>query len=341
MNKLRKAFFQCFFAILICFCSNLKSFALTESVFFIENHKNNIYKANYIDFYGIKNNKFYIYIKNNKNFLISEVKPNKNSSRLSTLENSILNITYPNDPELKRLDRLELEVFGTTYENLNSNERISKLSNTIGLADEKPNVAQNFNKMQTQEFPMESEDSSVSYPQVDNLEHVVFQKAFSQEDIYKRISRLEDKVFNKKFENLSLSDRIDALKAKIVKTNDNIISDNEDYYSSGTMIPAYGRDDFITANPNANYALSEIENRILKASYPNETIDERLSRIENKIFKRNFSNDSEADRLQRLLAVSEANQGKSGFFTSDKWSRGLAGAMQIGGLILMILAIIL
>ena len=57
------------------------------------------------------------------------------------------------------------------------------------------------------------------------------------------------------------------------------------------------------------------------------------------MFERTFSDDEEA-RIQRLLAVTTA-QKTSSEYDSNKWSQRLNAGMQIGSILLMVLAMIL
>ena len=86
--------------------------------------------------------------------------------------------------------------------------------------------------------------------------------------------------------------------------------------------------------------LTQLEDKILKSNFSNESVDIRLSRLENKMFNKSFSSDSDVERLDRLMAVSEAKNNAS-IFDNNKIMRGLSAGVQIGGIILMILAMIL
>ncbi len=280
------------------------------------------------------------------------------NNQLTQLENSILKTTYSFDPIEKRLDRLELEVFGDTNSDALFNDRIAKLINTTGFNYSNSN--HNFNETNKltnkDEFfnqNLEKEDSTVSYPMVDTLEKEVFNHSFTNDDIYNRLSRLEKEVYKKTSDHLSLSDRIDTLKGSILNQNPLYsYSDNNDevYYSNDSNdihIPSYWgqqqnpyHNEHIPNQSSIDPYLAQLEDKILKSNFSNESPHQRLSRLENKLFNKNFSSDSDIERLDRLMAVSDAKDNSS-IFDNNKLMRGLSAGVQIGGIILMILAMIL
>ena len=278
-------------------------------------------------------------------------------NQLTQLENKILKSTYTFDPLEKRLDRLELEVFGDTNSDYEYEERLSKLIASTGFNYNNPSFndnlsSQNNEKQFNQNY--EKEDSSVSYPMVDTLEKEVFNRSFASDDIYNRLTRLEKEVYKKTSENLPLSDRIDTLKGSILNqnpvysyndNNDEVYYSNDSddmhipgYYGKQPSLPYKGQR--VGNGSSIDPYLAQLENQILKSNFSNESPDVRLSRLENKIFNKSFSSDSDVERLDRLMAVREAKNNSS-IFDNNKLMRGLSAGVQIGGIILMILAMIL
>lgn len=88
-----------------------------------------------------------------------------------------------------------------------------------------------------------------------------------------------------------------------------------------------------------NYDLDILEKNLLGKRYESEVPQKRLARLESKVFDRTFS-DAEEARIQRLLAVTTA-QKTSQEYDSNKWARRLNTGIQIGSILLMVLAIIL
>lgn len=279
------------------------------------------------------------------------------SNQLTQLENKILKSTYTFDPLEKRFDRLELEVFGDTNSDYEYEERLSKLISSTGFNYNNQNfnnnlMTQNNEKQYNQNY--EKEDASVSYPMVDTLEKEVFNHSFTNDDIYNRLTRLEKEVYQKTSENLSLSDRIDTLKGSILNQNtlysynDN---NNEVYYSNDSEnmhIPEYYgkqsslpyKEQQVDNESSIDPYLSQLEDKILKSNFSDEMPKIRLSRLENKMFNKSFSSDSDIERLDRLMAVSEAKNNSS-ILDNNKLMRALGAGAQIGGIILMILAMLL
>ena len=88
-----------------------------------------------------------------------------------------------------------------------------------------------------------------------------------------------------------------------------------------------------------SYDLDILEKSLFGKRYTNETPSKRLARLESQVFHRTFSDNEEA-RVQRLLAVTTA-QKTSQEYDSNKWARRLNTGIQIGSILLMVLAMIL
>ncbi len=88
-----------------------------------------------------------------------------------------------------------------------------------------------------------------------------------------------------------------------------------------------------------NYDLDVLEKDVFGKRYTNESSCKRLARLESQVFQRTFSDNDDA-RIQRLLAVTTA-QKTSQEYDSNKWARRLNTGMQIGSILLMVLAMIL
>ncbi len=86
-------------------------------------------------------------------------------------------------------------------------------------------------------------------------------------------------------------------------------------------------------------ALSAAENFILGKSNDNYSVSERLNKLENKVFKKTFNGDK-ITRLERVVSAASAKK-NGGVFNENKWERYLATGIQVGSILLMILAMIL
>ena len=83
-----------------------------------------------------------------------------------------------------------------------------------------------------------------------------------------------------------------------------------------------------------------MEQDLLRNNYDNDNISNRLNRLEYKLFNRNFSSDTDITRLQRIMVAYEAKQ-NSYKYENNRKMQNMATASQIGGILLMILAMIL
>ncbi|MBQ3640450.1 hypothetical protein II906_00725, partial [bacterium] len=183
------------------------------------------------------------------------------------------------------------------------------------------------------------EDASVDYPIVDKMEMELFKTQYKKENIYKRLDRLEEKVFLKK-SNEPLNVRVDNLASVVLprksqRTADRDLTPEEmqQYYSNP-----------VTQNPITNenipFQLAVLEQGMFKTVYDKDNIANRLSRIEEKMFNRTFSAEPDVTRAQRLMVAYEAKQ-SSYKYENNKKMQNMASMSQLGGLLLMILAILL
>ena len=86
--------------------------------------------------------------------------------------------------------------------------------------------------------------------------------------------------------------------------------------------------------------LASVEKSIFKRSFAQEPMDNRLSRLESTMFGTTFNSNSEQERIDRISSAYKAQKTASKY-DSNKFSQNMATAVQIGTLILMVLACIL
>lgn len=115
---------------------------------------------------------------------------------LSQWEQRLLGRPYIHDPLDKRVQRLELLVFGATQDGSLS-ERLTQLKSEIAsrasVKTSQSNVTQSLNQ----------------------LEQKILKKTFAAETVDVRLARLETKLFGKSNPSMSAGDRIDRLKKTI------------------------------------------------------------------------------------------------------------------------------
>ena len=298
---------------------------------------------------------------------------------LDKLEQSIYGFTMPNDNETTRLNRLEKKIYGKTSSGSNQN-RIAKLKKDLltdlmgqEITPKEDTFMEDDDFIVYEKEPPEAKN--MDYPVINELEKQVFGKESKGQDIKLRLSNLEKKTFNKIYDKDDLSTRVDRLRAQLkpqsfasngmFQQENNFYDDIPDRLAQNYHMPQYGapfdydaynsfknkqynsyEDDNFSSHQSTFHKikkplnLSTIEKTIYHKKYENEPTSQRLSRIESSVFGTNFPNDSESERIERISSAIQA-QKSAKTYDSNKFSRNMATAFQIGTLILMVLACIL
>lgn len=128
---------------------------------------------------------------------------------LGLLENRFFSRQYANDPVEKRLERLELLVFGSTQDGT-LEQRWGRLNKSIANraaaeAKEKSASANNVGGTKTP-------DTSSQYPALNTLEWRALKKTFPSESLDQRLARIEKKLFGQDSPGMAYADRVDRLK---------------------------------------------------------------------------------------------------------------------------------
>ncbi|MBQ2983526.1 MAG: hypothetical protein IJD57_01870 [Candidatus Gastranaerophilales bacterium] len=255
---------------------------------------------------------------------------------ISRIEKTIWGFDYSKDNIQKRLERIENNVFGSTNSKLSTKQRIDKINQTIGIESYEESLKPAYEIAQ-------NEVEQVNYPQIDTLEYQIFNSTYQKENIYKRLERLEKKIFGSTQDG-DLALRTDRLKAYIKK--DTIAQKpNTGYYYEqpyqmtddiqqymGSQNKYDGSDMFIQ--------LAGLEMVLFSKTYSQDPVGLRLNRLERKIFQRDFSSDDDSLRLQRLQAAANA-QKTAKLYEANKIQKFTSTGMQLGSILLMILALIL
>ena len=260
---------------------------------------------------------------------------------LDALEMTVFGYDYKNENDTKRIERLESYLYGNKKSG-NINKRIESIQNDIGYV--KPQTVTKENNKSSikdnlrNELMNIKEDASVEYPMVDKIEEELFNTNYKTENIYARLDRLEKQVYNKT-SNEALTDRVDKL-ASVVLPKKSFSRNEEDF--SQQELDKYYRNNGLQEidNQTLPFQLAVLEQDLLKNNYENDNISNRLNRIENKLFNRTFNSDTDITRLQRILVAYDAKQ-KSHKYENNRRMQNMATASQIGGILLMILAMIL
>lgn len=263
------------------------------------------------------------------------------SSTISKIENDIYGFDYSNDSSQNRVARLEKTIYGKASTG-DINKRIKKLSGDISadvIGLEIPPVEDTF-----REDEIAKADSTVNYPVVDEIEQKIFNQTYKNRDFHSRIVAIERKLFGKIYDVDDYSTRMDRIKAEVMPEtladnrnnyDDNALNSNE---LSGLSLSRFGMP-FGQRNytrPYANYG-----DMTGGAALPTGgNLNDELAQLEYETFGTEFSNEDTTSRIKRLNSVNKAKKSSSRY-DSNKFSQRMSTAMEIGAMILMILAMVL
>lgn len=274
------------------------------------------------------------------------------SSTISKIENELYGFDYTNDSSQNRVARLEKTIYGKASTG-DINKRIKRLSGDISadvIGLEIPPVEDTFREDDSE---IAQADSSVNYPVVDEIEQKLFNQTYKNRDLHSRIVTIERKLFGKIYDVDDYSTRMDRIKAEVMPEalaqdqgfrNDyaNLYDDNalasSDFgggrFSRFSM--PFGQRNY--TRPYANYGDS-----FGGAAAPIGTggnLNDELAQLEYETFGTEFSNEDTTSRIKRLNSANKAKKSSSKY-DSQKFSQRMSTAMEIGAMILMILAMVL
>lgn len=255
-------------------------------------------------------------------------------AQISKMEQVIWGFEYSKDDVSKRLSRIENNVLGVVNSKLSTQQRIKKLNEAIGLESYEDSLKQAYELDST-------EVAGVNYPQIDSLEYQMFLTTYEKENIYKRLERLEKKLFGSTQDG-NLASRTDRLKAYL---RQDTVAQNPNYhierpYSQTQDIEPYMGSQNKYENSDMYIQLAGLETILFSKTYSQDPVGLRLNRLERKIFQRDFSSDDDYLRIQRLQAAANAQQ-TAKIYEANKIQKITSTGMQLGSLLLMILALIL
>lgn len=264
--------------------------------------------------------------------------------QVAKIENEIFGFDYMNDELKSRISRLEKTIYGKEL-NGELNQRLKKLANDItaeqiGLEIEP--VEDSFKEQDN------IADSSVNYPIVDEIEMKIFQKTYKNRDFHTRIVTIERELFGKIYDVEDYSKRMDRIKAEVMperlarekvfgydNSHDSISSmdlSGLNVNRFGGKMP-YGQENY--TRPYTNYG-----DYTGGASPINDNLSNELAQLEYNTFGTEFSNEDTTARIKRLNSVNKAKKSSSRY-DSAKFQQRMSTAMEIGAMLLMILAMVL
>ncbi len=297
------------------------------------------------------------------------------SNIIGKIENSLYGFQYTDENDAARLDRIEKSVYGTSFSHKSQAQRVEKLRKDLSadlIGQEISPVEDTFAEPEDSIAyePPQKEASNITYPAVDELEKEVFKKTFGSQDITVRLSNLEKKTFNKTF-NDDLNSRVERLKAQIAPETimENRMADANTFFDEDNYVVPKGgtfhmnryespdRFDYdafnarsnamfedydynYSARPPKKASLSTVEKKLMKQNFSKDTMENRLARVESYMFGTVFDKDDTQTRLDRISSAYNA-QKSAGKYDSNKFAQNMTAGVQIGMLILMVLACIL
>lgn len=261
------------------------------------------------------------------------------SAEISKIENDIYGFDYNNDILSRRVERLEKTIYGKPSSG-DLNKRIQKLAKDIFSEQIGLEITPTENTM-SEEY--QTADSSVDYPIVNEIEMKLFNQTYKNRDFHTRIVTIERKLFNKIYDVDDYQTRMDRIKAEIMP--EALATDNDRFNYNNNSIMS---DDLSGLNNNLYSRRMPFGQRNYTRPYvnygeyesPRDNFEEELAELEYDAFGTEFSNESPKSRIKRLKSVNKAKK-SSKKYDSQKFQQRLSTAMEIGAMILMILAMVL
>ena len=192
-------------------------------------------------------------------------------------------------------------------------------------------------------------DNTVDYPVVDEIEKKLFGTTYKNRDFHTRIVTIERKLFGKIYDVEDYSTRMDRIKTaampEALLTDKNRFDYDKNALTSEDLsglnssrygIMPYGQEGL--KRPYTNYG--DYTGSFSPHYNSSGNLDEELAQLEYDTFGTEFSGDDTKTRVKRL---NSANKAKKSYkkYDSQKFQQHMSTAMEIGAMILMILAMVL
>lgn len=280
-------------------------------------------------------------------FVYSGIAAENKTDTLTKIETSILGADYSNQKTENRLTRLEEYVYGKKKSGSNANrlKALAKDLNADVIGQEITPSPETI--AESEEY---KEDSSVDYPIIDDVEKNLKITSKPNQSLHSRLVAIEKQLFNNVYDTDDFYTRVERIKGKVYK-NSNMLAeydDDDDFtipeysaedilYGRGPEIPKLG---YKSGNKLQNSKLDMLERKILSKTYSDENNNDRLARLENCLFDTEFYYDDESERINRIEGALKGKR-TSDRYDNNKLQQRLNTAMQIGAMILMVLACIL
>lgn len=220
------------------------------------------------------------------------------------------------------VNALEDKVFNKEFREIDVDQRVAKLEQKVFSKNYNDDLSSRVDRLRNAVLPQRVADSDYSDEDSDSGSPPLYPSA-SPSDIPSYSHDTPDMLSQDAFSGPSLYSRPTGSAAAIPS-----------YNSNNSVLDPY------SSNTDITIPLASIEKRVLKQSYPDDTVQNRLSRLEQQIFNSNFEEDDEQARLDRITSAYRA-QKSSKRYDGNKFSQHMSTAVQIGAILLMILAAVL
>ncbi len=276
-------------------------------------------------------------------FHATAVEASSQNNTIAKIENELYGFDFNKDSTQNRVARLEKTIYGKSSTG-DINTRIKKLSGDISADVIGLEITPTEDTFAEEEKL--AEDSSVNYPVVDEIEQKIFNRTYKNRDFHSRIVAIERKLFGKIYDVDDYATRMDRIKTEVMPQT---LADNRKNYDDNAFdsleLSGLGSNRFGMPYGQRNYSRPYANYGDMGSGYAlpqgsDGTLNDELAQLEYETFGTEFSNEDTESRIKRLNSAKKA-QKSSSRYDSNKFSQRMTTAMEIGAMILMILAMVL
>ena len=266
------------------------------------------------------------------------------NAEISKIETEIFGFDYLNEELRTRVSRLEKAIYGKESSG-DLNKRIKKIASDISAEQ----IGQEIEPKEDSFIEEEQlADNTVNYPIVDEIEMKLFNQTYKNRDFHTRIVTIEKKLFKKIYDAEDYSTRMDRIKAEVMPerlarekvfgydNTDSLTQSDLSGLNKNRFAGMYGQENY--TRPYANYG--DYSGPTGSAIGLNDNLNDELAQLEYNTFGTEFSNDDTNTRIKRLNSANKAKKSSSRY-DSQKFNQRMSTVMEIGAMLLMILAMVL
>jgi len=251
------------------------------------------------------------------------------------LEKKLFGVIYENENLDKRIDRIEMQIYDSSYKGSNE-ERLKKIykiypqeSFEPAVKQQKSQVAQNY---EDNYYEQEEKSDYNNYPIVSKIEQTIYQHDYQGEDIYKRLSRIETELYGHANNDMSLQQRVENLKSLLPKKRENnYFAQNYEFSDINSNIP-YNYSYEPPKIYNLTSAIAELELQTFNKTFSGDVNEKRLERLESFYFGNSYNGKPQEERLAKLAGV-VVNQRKNAYMPipqGSQWAGFIINLLMIG-----------